>query len=72
MRKVVYSVAMSLDGYVAGPNGEADWITTDPENRASRRSLELAGAQFVEIVDVPMNCGIRIYGGKTRKCRYRL
>ena len=48
------------------------WITTDPENRASRRSLELAGAEFVEIVDVPMNCGIRIYGGKTRKCRYRL
>lgn len=48
------------------------WITCDPENRASRRSLELAGAQFVEIVDVPMNCGIRIYGGKMRKCRYRL
>src|SRR5262249_54997493 len=31
MRKVVYSVAMSLDGYVAGPSGEADWITMDPE-----------------------------------------
>jgi dihydrofolate reductase len=31
MRKVVYSVAMSLDGLVAGPNGEADWITMDPE-----------------------------------------
>jgi dihydrofolate reductase len=31
MRKVVYSVAMSLDGFVAGPDGEADWITMDPE-----------------------------------------
>jgi dihydrofolate reductase len=31
MRKVIYSVASSLDAYVAGPNGEADWITMDPE-----------------------------------------
>lgn len=31
MRKIVYSVAMSLDGYVAGPNGEVDWIIMDPE-----------------------------------------
>lgn len=31
MRKIVYSVAMSLDGYLAGPNGEADWILMDPE-----------------------------------------
>jgi dihydrofolate reductase len=31
MPKIRYSVAMSLDGYIAGPNGEADWIVIDQE-----------------------------------------
>ncbi len=30
-RRVRYQVAMSLDGFIAGLNGEADWIITDPE-----------------------------------------
>src|SRR5690242_17669373 len=30
MRRVRYSVATSLDGYIAGPAGEFDWIITDP------------------------------------------
>lgn len=30
MRKVRYNVAATLDGYIAGPNGEYDWIPNDP------------------------------------------
>ena len=30
MRRVVYSVAASLDGFIAGPKGEIDWIISDP------------------------------------------
>lgn len=47
------------------------WITCDPENTASRRSLEIAGAKFFEIVDVPEDCCI-FQSGHPRKCRYRL
>jgi dihydrofolate reductase len=31
MRRVRYGGAISLDGYIAGPNGETDWIIMDPE-----------------------------------------
>jgi dihydrofolate reductase len=34
MRRIRYSVAMSLDGYIAGPNGEYDWIELDPSGSA--------------------------------------
>jgi len=30
MRQLVYSVATSLDGFIAGPKGEFDWIIQDP------------------------------------------
>jgi dihydrofolate reductase len=31
MRRVRYGVAVSLDGFIAGPRGEADWIVSDPD-----------------------------------------
>jgi dihydrofolate reductase len=31
MRRLRYSVAASLDGYIAGPHGEFDWIVMDPD-----------------------------------------
>ncbi len=54
MRQLRYSVAMSLDGFIAGPNGEYDWIVMDPTKDFSdlsndfdtllmgRRTFELA------------------------------
>jgi dihydrofolate reductase len=30
MRRLRYGVAMSLDGFIAGPNGEYDWMVADP------------------------------------------
>jgi dihydrofolate reductase len=31
MRRIRYQVACSLDGYIAGPNDEYDWIVMDPD-----------------------------------------
>lgn len=30
MRRLCYAVASSLDGFIAGPHGEYDWIVRDP------------------------------------------
>ncbi len=50
---------------------ETLWITCDPDNIASRRTCELAGAELVEIVDVPEHMDM-YRRGERRKCRYRL
>lgn len=31
MRKIILNLAVSLDGYIAGPNGEYDWCLTDAD-----------------------------------------
>jgi predicted acetyltransferase len=47
------------------------WITCNPDNWASRRTCELAGAQLVEIVDLPPDSDMYLEGER-QKCRYRL
>ena len=56
MRKIRYQVACSLDGYIAGPDDEYDWIVMDPDIDfkalfaqfdtllMGRRTFEVAGA----------------------------
>ncbi|HYO94321.1 MAG TPA: GNAT family N-acetyltransferase [Polyangiaceae bacterium] len=47
------------------------WITCDPENAASRRTLEALGAELMDVVEVPSDT--RFYAeGSRQKCRYRL
>jgi predicted acetyltransferase len=47
------------------------WITCNDVNLASRRSCELAGAELIDIVDVPPSYVGYAFGDR-RKCRYRL
>lgn len=47
------------------------WITCNPDNRASRRTCELAGAALMEIVDLPSNSDMYLEGDR-QKYRYRL
>jgi len=47
------------------------WITCNPDNYASRRTAELAGGQFVEIVNLPEDVDM-YHEGERQKCRYRV
>ena len=47
------------------------WITTNPDNAASRRTCERLGASYVETVDVPRGSSL-FARGERQKCRYLL
>ena len=57
---------------LAGKHGlNPVWITCNPDNIASRRTCERAGATYVETVDLPKD--IDMYQeGERQKCRYRI
>ena len=54
MRHLRYSVAMSLDGFIGGPDGEYDWIVMDPTKDFSALSKDfdtlLMGRRTFELV----------------------
>jgi dihydrofolate reductase len=53
MRKVIYSMGVSLDGFIAGPNGEIDWSAPDEElHRFHNQQTRELGAHL---------CGRRLY-----------
>ncbi len=53
MRKLIYSMGVSLDGFIAGPGGEIDWSAPDEElHRFHNRQTRELGAHL---------CGRRLY-----------
>jgi dihydrofolate reductase len=53
MGDVIYSISVSLDGYIAGPGGEIDWTAPDEElHRFHNARVLEQGAQI---------CGRRLY-----------
>jgi dihydrofolate reductase len=53
MRNVIYSMTVSLDGFIAGPHGEIDWSAPDHElHRFDNRQTRELGAHL---------CGRRLY-----------
>jgi dihydrofolate reductase len=53
MRKLIYSMCVSLDGFIAGPSGEIDWSAPDEEvHRFHNQQTREIGAHL---------CGRRLY-----------
>jgi dihydrofolate reductase len=54
MRKLIYSMGVSLDGYIAGPGGEIDWTAPDEElhrfhnERTREIGVHLCGRRLYE------------------------
>ena len=56
MRKLIYSMGVSLDGFIAGPHGEIDWSAPDEElhrfhNEQTRElGVHLCGRRLYEVM----------------------
>ena len=56
MRKLVYAMGVSLDGFIAGPGGTIDWSAPDEElhrfhnQQAAETGVELYGRRMYEVM----------------------
>jgi dihydrofolate reductase len=56
VRKVIYSMGVSLDGFIAGPSGEIDWSAPDEElhrfhnERTRELGVHLCGRRLYEVM----------------------
>jgi dihydrofolate reductase len=56
LRKLIYSMGVSLDGFIAGPGGEIDWSAPDEElhrfhnQQARETGAHLYGRRFYEVM----------------------
>src|SRR3954469_16472417 len=56
MGRVIYSMGVSLDGFVADPSGEIDWTVPDEElhqfhnDRVREQSAQLCGRRLYEVM----------------------
>jgi dihydrofolate reductase len=57
-RKLVLKMNVSLDGFVGGPNGEADWVFRTMRDSPARGSTEW-------VADTLRNAGVHIMGSRT-------
>ena len=69
MRRIRYAVATSLDGYIAGPKGEYDWIVRNPDidfrDLFNQFDTALLGRRTYEVTQSPdappWPPGMRVY-----------
>ncbi|RYY96619.1 MAG: dihydrofolate reductase [Chitinophagaceae bacterium] len=69
MRSIILNLAVSLDGYIEGPNGEYDWCLTD-QDYGLNELLQRVDAWFIGRRSYELMCTMPDNGGLPRMKEY--